>query len=405
MKSLIQAFATRGCKAGCLFDAAERPSIHAQVVCHEIRCPTLGRDERAFASFQVMDRHDGVFDTEVGDMIEIGSLEIESIIYMRVYASGRSKAGGYSTGRRACGEVHIPIKRLLMQFDGMLYRTWLMLESPDLVDSVASTGLLGPGNEGQDFEQALHNGPRQLTQTQVCVTFCRAEELGSNGFAEWDLDASEEQVIARWGPLLQSQRQHVILCAAQQLQLGAQRSRDKTQTREIERQMQVLNGRAREQAEELEHLRETLRKTGRRVIEAEEGNRLDQTRRQHLDHELDAERQLHADLKQEMTLLRDELNKIGDEAEAKIGSANIRIVALRDERNEFAEQTKHQVHANRRLRIERDELTTRKAALTDEKEALMKSLEELDQTCNIAGLTLGLQGIRDMEQGSGSGDT
>lgn len=402
MKSLIQAFATRGCKAGCLFDAAERPSIDAQVVCHEIRCPTLGHDEKTFVSFQVMDRHDGVFDTEVDDMIEIGSLEIESVICMRVYACSRNKAGGYSTGRRACGEVHIPIKRLLMNFDGMLYHTWLMLESPDLVDSVASTGLIGPGNEGQDFDQALHNGPRQLTQTQACVTICRADDLGPNGFANWStFDVSEEQIIPRWGPLLQSQRQHVILCAAQQLQLGAQRSRDRSQSREIERQMEALHGRAREQAGELERLRESLWNTGRLVNQAEEYNLSNQSRQQQIDYELDAERQLHADLKQELTMLRDELSKIGDEAEAKIGSANIRIVALRDERNEFAEQTRYQAHANRRLRIERDELTTKKAALTDEKEALMKSLEELDQTCNIAGLTLGLQGIRNMTQGSG----
>jgi len=335
-------------------------------------------------------------------MIEIGSLEIESVIYMRVYACGHSKVGGTSTGMRACGEVHIPIKRLLMQFDGMLYHTWLMLESPDLLDSVASTGLLGPGNEGQDFEQALHNGPRQLTQTQACVTICRAQDLGPKGFADWNLDASEEQIIARWGPLLQSQRQHVILCAAQQLQLGVQRRRDHTQTREIERQMEALHGRARDQAEELERLRKNIGKTGRLINDAEENNLSDQSRQQQIDYELDAERQRHADLKQEFTTLRDELNKIGDEAEAKIGSANIRIVALRDERNEFAEQTKYQVHANRRLRIERDELITKKAALSDEKEALMKSLEELDQTCNIAGLTLGLQGIRNMTQGSAS---
>merc|ERR1712183_533347 len=125
-----------------------------------------------------------------------------------------------------------------------------------------------------------------------------------------------------------------------------------TETREIERQMEALHGRARDQAAELEHLRESRRRTGRLVNEAEEHNRSDQSRQEQIDFDVDAERQLHVDLKKELTLLRDELNKIGHEAEAKIGSANIRIVALRDERNEFAEQTKHRVHANRRLRIE-----------------------------------------------------
>lgn len=392
-------FQTLGGQRGCtLFEAADL-RVHAKVVCHEIRCPNLACGERTCASFQVMNRHDGEFYAETDEIVELHSLEVQSVIHLRIYASMAEKATSYHPDRRACGEVRIPMRKLISQHDGMLYHCWLMLESPGLVDSVASVGLLGSVSDADSFDQALHNGPRQVSQPQACITVCRADDLAPDGSAVWTKDAPRAFCISHWGPLLRSQRQHVLLCAAQQLAQGARQIREENGL--AERQFQSLMAQTREQSDELESLRAKLKSRLQLLQDQNTGHqpslsprfggdsqsRIDSPGRcKKLDFEIAREQELGEELRRDADELEDELNKIGEEANAKIMSANVRIVAMRDERNEFADQVEQMTHANRMLRNERDDLASRKAALADEKEALMKVLEDLHQACGAAGL-------------------
>jgi len=407
MRALFGSGPTRGCT---LFESADL-RVHAKVVCHEIRCPGLACGERTCASFQVMNRHDGEFYAEVGEIVELHSLEVESVICMRIHASLAEKAANYHVGRRACGEVRIPIRKLVSQHDGMLYHCWLMLESPGLVDSVASVGLLGPITASEAFDQALHNGPRQVSQPQACITICKAEDLAPDGSAVWTKDASKAHCISHWGPLLRSQRQHVLLCAAQQLAQGAVKIREGGQT---ERQIEMFMAQAREQTSELESLRAKLKSRASLLQDQNTDHQEsfsprfggDCESRQEapgrLDFEIAREQELAEELKRDADELEDELTKIGEEANAKINSANIRILALRDERVEFAERVELLTHANRKLRNERDELMTKKETLAAEKESLMKVLEDLHQACNSAGLSMaGAQAINTITGGGG----
>jgi len=413
MRGLFQTFNSRGCT---LFESTDL-RVHAKVVCHEIRCPNLAYDERMCASFQVMNRHDGEFYADVGEIVELHSLEVESVVCMRIHASRAEKAGSYDRGRRACGEVRVPIRKLISQHDGMLYHCWLMLESPGLVDSVASVGLLGPTTDSEAFDQALHNGPRQVSQPQACITICKAEDLAPDGSAVWTKDAPKSHCISHWGPLLRSQRQHVLLCAAQQLAQGAIQIRERGG--QSERQIESLMAKTREQTDELESLRAKLKSSAKLLQDqgpdqqysnsprfgGESASREESPgRRKMLELEIAREQELGEELTRDADELEDELNKIGEEANAKINSANVRILALRDERVEFAEQVEQLTHTNRRLRNERDELMTRKASLAEEKESLMKVLEDLHQACNSAGLSMaGTQAINAITGGGGFG--
>merc|ERR1719336_1424939 len=138
----------------------------------------------------------------------------------------------------------------------MLYHNWLLLDDPGLSDSVASVGSVKPGSDGEAFEQALHNGPRQPGAPKVCVSLCKVEDLGPSGRPLWTLDASRKERVAHWGPLLRSQKQHVMLCTAQHLH-GSQQQRD--QQAQQQQQVDSLEEKAQDQARELEALRERLR--------------------------------------------------------------------------------------------------------------------------------------------------
>merc|ERR1719270_647726 len=126
-----------------------------------------------------------------------------------------------------------------------------MLDSPGLNDSVASIGLLDPsgGGPGEAFAQALAQGPRQLMYPKACISICRADDVGSSAEVLWMEDAPRKDRILRWGPLLRSQQQHVLMCAAQHLQ-SAQQQRGQ--------RMNSFEETATKQQRELEELRAKL---------------------------------------------------------------------------------------------------------------------------------------------------
>jgi len=412
---LLQRFA--GSREGCFFDSAS-PKVDALAVCHEVRCPNLAPGERTCVSFRVLGLHEDDVFSEVGETRDLRSLQLDTVVLLRVWASPENLPAAPHAERRACGEARIPLRHLVSRCDGMLYQSWMMLDSPGLSDSVASVGLLGPSQDGEAFAQALLNGPRQLFQPKACVSICKADDLGPSGQVLWTADAAKKERIARWGPLLRSQQQHVVLCTAQHLH-GSQVQRD--QSAQAEQQVEGLEEQAREQVRELESLRERLRsrqeslraeggpgREGRRrtslwELEAKGARQLEESRelaesckeraaRRGREGEaaLEAERQrnLAEQLRQELESLQEELAHIGEEANDKIEAANVCIRKLRRERDEALADVEKRRLASRQLIQERDELSAEKANLANQKEALMKIVEDLHQTCISAGLSM-----------------
>jgi len=268
-----------------------------------------------------------------------------------------------------------------------------MLDSPGLNDSVASIGLLDAGglDAGEAFSQALNNAPRQLLQPKACISLCKVEDLGPSGQPLWTADAPRKDRIAHWGPLLRSQQQHVVMCTAQHLQ-GAQLQRDRRT--QVAEQLEALEEQAAEQARELQGLRdEALRQQeASRLDSSVEGGSMSSTRdnakRQGSSDEAARQRDVGEQLEQELAGLREELAKIGEEANSKIEAANVRIRSLRQERDQAVREVEQQSMETRKLQQSRDELSTEKVKLTEQKEALLKIVEDLHQTCIGAGLQM-----------------
>jgi len=284
---------------------------------------------------------------------------------------------------RACGDVRIPLRHLVSKCDGALYHSWLMLDSPGLSDSVASIGLYEGGglDVGEAFSQALSNAPRQLVQPKACISLCKVEDLGPSGQPLWTPDAPRKDRVARWGPLLRSQQQHVVMCTAQHLQ-GAQMQRERRA--QVKEQMEALEEKATEQARELQSLRDQVRRQ-------QEGGRLDSSIsavREPTRQGGAEENAVGEQLEQEIGGLREELSKIGEEANNKIEAANVRIRSLRQERDQAVREVEQQSMETRKLQETKDELSSEKVKLVEQKEALLKIVEDLHQTCISAGLQM-----------------
>jgi hypothetical protein len=390
--------------------------VDATAVCHEIRCPGLEQGVQTCVSFQVLGGgHEQ--EVEVGGLCDLRSLQLSAVLLLRVYASGDEPHTASRAQRKACGEVHIPLRQLVSKYDNMLYHTWLTLEKPGLLDSVASMGLFAPTHEEDAFAQAMHNGSRQLHQPQVCVSICKSEDLGPNGQPTWTVDASKRDRIARWAPLLRAQQQATMLCTLQHLQ-NPQPS--KTSGMEApQKQSQALEEQEREQKQELRDLRERLRAcqeqggiatqplnhdddrwNSLRQINDKGFNQLEQSRRLvaslqnrgrdgPLGMELERQRNLAAELKREHDALLEDLASTEQEAQRKFRDQEEGIDVLKQSRDDALTNYQHWQAEVQQLIRATDELTAEKARLLEQKDGLVKIVEDLHEACGIAGLPTG----------------
>jgi len=142
-------------------------------------------------------------------------------------------------------------------------------------------------------------------------------------------------------------------------------------TKEVQ-QLAALEEQARKQDVEIEALRAELRgassDAGADSVEAERQRAT-------------AER-----LRQELEGLQVELAQIGREANDKIGAANGQIRALRAERDEAIRDVERASSKKTRLFGEKDTISAENIKLAEQKEALLKIVEDLHQTCADAGL-------------------
>merc|ERR1711920_779747 len=116
-----------------------------------------------------------------------------------------------------------------------------------------SMGMFSAGGygDGEDFAQALLNGPRQLAQPRVCVSICNAEDLGPSGQILWTTDAPRKTRLMHWGPLLRSQQQHVLMSTIQHLH-SSQTQKD--QFSPMAQEFKSLEEQASKQVHEIERL-------------------------------------------------------------------------------------------------------------------------------------------------------
>jgi len=317
--------------------------------------------------------------------------------------------------------VHIPLRQLVSKYDNMLYHTWLTLEKPGLLDSVSSMGLFAPTHEDDAFAQAMHNGARQLHQPQACVSICKSEDLSPSGQPTWTADAAKKDRIAHWAPLLRAQQQATMLCTLQHLQ-NPQPS--KTSDMEAQqKQSQALAAQERQQEQELRDLRERLQSCHERGGIATQSmghdderwaslrqlndrgfNQLEDSRRLvaslqdranrrgkdgQLGLELERQRNLAAELKREQDALREDLVSTEEEAKRKFRDQEEGIEVLQQNRDEALRNYKHcQAEVQQLIRAV-DELTAEKAKLVEQKDGLVKIVEDLHEACGIAGLPTG----------------
>jgi len=356
---------------------------------------------------------------EVGGLAELPSLQLDSTVLLRIYASGDEPPTAPHARRKACGEVRIPLRHLVSKCDNMLYHTWLTLEKPGLLDSVASMGLFAPTHQDDAFAQAIHNGARQLHQPQACVSICKSEDLSPSGQPAWTVDASKKDRIAHWAPLLRAQQQATMLCTLQHLQ-NPQPSRTSDMDAQ---QKQALAEQERQQEQELGDLRERLRdcqerggtttqssshdedklaslrevnnrgfnqlEASRRLVASLQDRKTPRGKDGQLGMELERQRNLAAELQREHDALQEDLASTEDEAKRKFQQLEDGIHVLQQNTDEALSNYKHWQAEIQRLVRDTDHLTAEKAKLVEQKDRLVTIVEDLHEACGIAGLPTG----------------
>jgi len=409
-----------GTREGCLFDA-QNGKADITVVCHEARSVDATPTERVFVSVKNLRQREALGEqlATLGAPCQLRAVEVDATLLLRVWATSEEgpPRGGLvaGPGLRACGELRMPLPLLVAQFDGLLYQTWATLDCPGLSDSVASVGA-DPGS----FEQRLAMGARQLFQPRVCLSISRTSECGSGGKLLFVGDAPPEQRAARWSALLRSQQQHSLMSAALH-HAAAQASEAKViDSSSGSSQRTDAQERLSEQRREIDRLRRQLqggaelpvyqlgdgpgeRRPARRSFEGSllpapvtelgghetsSPDMLDSMnrRRRASNSEAVDRRSKNDALRADLRALQAELDKVKEEANSKIDAANERIRGLRKDRDEARGEASRLGAAGSQLGGEIERLRTDIADLNNDKEALLKIVEDLHQTCVSGGL-------------------
>jgi len=391
-----------GNREGCGFDSSTSV-LEVSTVCHEARSVEIAQGEKIFVSVRDVRRRDNEVLAPLGAACHMKNAERDTTLLLQLWAardeaSARLGGGG---GRRACGELRIPLHRLILTCHGMLYQTWLTLDCPGLSDSVASIGL---ADDSAAFDQKLAEGPRQLFQPRVCLSVCQTPELGPSGRLLLTADASNETRNERWGPLLRSQQQHAVLSAA--LHLHGLQAGDSPVVAEDRakamQKMQEVRARMQAQAEEIETLRAKSSQGGG-VLPWPDLVKEPQVMDLHADPlqktvalEMETETIRSANQKQkaENERLRTDVERVREEANTKIDNANERIRALRRDRDEAQREFRTLQGEVQRLHTTQNDLLAETRQLAEQKDALLQIVEDLHQACAGAGLqTVGRQSI------------
>jgi len=218
--------------------------------------------------------------------------------------------------------------------------------------------------------------------------------------------------VARWGALLRSQQQHTVLSAALHLQ-GSQASEAPAVAEQralLDQRLQEGRRQVRGQTKAIDELRlqlqeveaslaaERLRGTaeesgglahgGSKRVEAWTVDNSQVRAAKEVEDEAEMEnlRNSNALRRVELEALRSELEKVSQEANGKIDAANDRIRGLRKDRDEAVTEAERLRVETRHLQGRQTDLNEEMRKLTEQKEALLRIVEDLHQTCMGAGL-------------------
>lgn len=418
------------------FDTAN-PRIDVSVICHEVRSPGIATGDKISISFRDISSKDPEIFVQVGELCQIKSLPLSTTVQVRVWVSQKKfqakQLSEHSTRKRACGEIRIPIQRLANRFEGALYYTWVLLDSPGPQDSTFIHACRRVEGDVGTFDQALQNGPRQPTQPKACFSMFRSEDVNATGKILFTSEAPRRDRIQNWGLLLRSQQQHLVMCNMQHA-YGMQQVRDRSSL-EITR-LAHIDLQEQRRVHEIEALQVYLadRQRGLQLERSRQKDRGDEwglemrqredrmaqqsaemvlvntdralrigdqnmpTDRQHdilhgemlrIQMDMADQHALASNLKQELEELQGELLTLDEEAQRKIVAANERIWSLEQERDEAVNEAEAQSANNQDLLERVEELNAEKAQLAEHKETLLEIIEDLHQTCTNAGLPLG----------------
>jgi len=351
--------------------------------CHEVRCLELPKDEFARVSFRdltnLKTKEEFVSLKPPGVPSEsciLRSLSLDSVVRVRVW--GFRKGGPVeSAERRVYGEVRIPMHFLVSSCGSALYYCWLALDEPGLSDSVASIGSILGGGDSDAFKVSMTNGPRLLSQLKTCVSLCKVSDMMGGEFLLRETASSDEKV-SQWVPLLRSHQQHRLMSEVQHLRLCQLSGTNQSQ------ELEVLEDRIRQQDEQMRDMQ-------RHLDQGELAKENEQLR-------AEIASVVHrggTDSRAEVTRLQTELESTVANANAKIDAANERIRNLRHDKDEAVREVERLTMQAQRVLDERNELEMENQKLCEQKEALLKIVEDLHRTCEGAGLSMGRRSIED----------
>eukprot|EP00927_Polykrikos_kofoidii_P065591 TRINITY_DN61330_c0_g1_i1.p1 TRINITY_DN61330_c0_g1~~TRINITY_DN61330_c0_g1_i1.p1 ORF type:complete len:448 (-),score=89.29 TRINITY_DN61330_c0_g1_i1:130-1473(-) len=399
--------ATGASREACFFDNGVSKIVDANLVCHEIRYAQLAEGERLGVSFcDESDKRDNsmVF-AAVGEVCSLKALKLKDAVIAvgvwaisRVTSLGAPTSGGFeehgggvgeTPGRRQpqqqqqrfLGVVKVPVQSLITRCNGALYHSWLLLSSR------ASSS-----SDEESFHSALMTAHREAS-LKACVSILRSADLDASGRALWTLDAGKKERISRWGPLLRSQEQHEQICALQQQQHRQGRGRSgsldgsrdngfephasnqsmKNLSPELRRQLEKLQMEARDQGREFLSLCMKLPAAeGAGAVNVRfGGDSGDNSVSEHMRRKLEG--------------LQTEFSDAALDANNSIAEANDKIRELRKEREEAKARNRHLYEEQSRASALRKSALEEKERLVKQKEALLKIVEDLHQTCDRAG--------------------
>eukprot|EP00929_Paragymnodinium_shiwhaense_P078127 TRINITY_DN40432_c0_g1_i1.p1 TRINITY_DN40432_c0_g1~~TRINITY_DN40432_c0_g1_i1.p1 ORF type:complete len:841 (+),score=256.43 TRINITY_DN40432_c0_g1_i1:111-2633(+) len=349
-------------REACFTAAAAR--IDASLVCHELRNLGLARGERGWVSFRDLGAKEqaqrGEQFASPGEVIQLKSLQLDTTILVRAWASSEELRRNAFAERRACGEVRVPVHRLVSRCAGCLYHTWLLMDSPGLDGLATSIGLMSTGGDAESFDQALHNAPRQLFQPKVCLSIMRTADLPASGNPIWTEEVPEAQRSTFWSPLLLSQRQHMLMGQAMFLHdssragsstgpsedseaaLETQRQAYEAQLAELRKHLDAQDDK---QQQEVRQLRSELADSQRAVV----ATRTSRTSMGVSSEEVADLRSLAERQGLEMKALRDKLGQVAADREQKLAVAAEDARIASEDRQRASQETERLVAENRRL--------------------------------------------------------
>eukprot|EP00930_Biecheleria_cincta_P040063 TRINITY_DN27482_c0_g1_i1.p1 TRINITY_DN27482_c0_g1~~TRINITY_DN27482_c0_g1_i1.p1 ORF type:complete len:420 (-),score=74.78 TRINITY_DN27482_c0_g1_i1:46-1146(-) len=316
---------------------------------------------------------------------QLKAVDSDAVLLLRAWA-GADEASVRSDvrGRRELGVLRIPLRHLRELGLKILYQTWLTLDLP---------GLNGMGSalaEDRNYlNQKLVDGPRHLFQPKLCISLCRLEDLDKSERLVLTSDASHDAREAQWSALLRSQQQHVTMSTALHsyaahangyAHASPQQDRDSAA-----RQIEDLTAEVRHRSQRLQELRRRLQQpqNGRAYAAdtSEPHDFISQVHGQTM--ELQA---TNRGLQEELDGVRSDIEKVSEEANSKIDSANERIRALRGERDQALREGDRLRAEGAQLHARQEECRKERQLLADQKEALLRIVEDLHQTCVNAGM-------------------